>query len=110
MRQSLWRPWAGKLPPSRMTRRDMLDEIADPRTFESAAAASVGARALHALSEHSLTAESGQHSAVIDGDIEAALATLLVSDAAALAELFATVPSVDVARHLWRLLDSVWRS
>ena len=83
--------------------------VADPRTFPAAASAPVLARALYALAEASLTAETGQRADAIDRELRAALAARLEDDGAALASITAGAPSVVVARQLWRALDIAWR-
>jgi hypothetical protein len=83
--------------------------IADPRKFPDRAAAPSAARALHALAEASLAAESGHRSGVIDRELIAALGAALAADGEALAAAIAAAPSVPIARHLWRSLDAAWR-
>jgi hypothetical protein len=85
--------------------------IADPRTFPDVCAAPAATRALYALAEESLAAESGHRSEMIDRALIAALRASLAVDADGdvLAAAIATAPSVATARHLWRALDAAWR-
>ncbi len=75
----------------------------DPRRYSPAAAPAPLAR-LHALTEERLGAPTGDAAVRIDAQLGAALDALLVGEGAALAQLFADVPSAAVHRHLWRLL------
>ena len=79
--------------------------IPDPRVRPEPSAAPPADRALYALSERSLGADTGRESAALDAELRAALAPRLRRDGVALAALFAAVPSVGVARHLWRQLE-----
>ena len=63
--------------------------------------------AIYRQAEASLAAETGQDADAADQAIRAALAARLAGDGALLAALFASAPSVAVARHLWRLLDAL---
>ena len=83
--------------------------LADPRVFADPARASPEDARLYALASDSLAADSRQRAEALDHEIREALAARLRSDGAALAALFAGASAVDVTRHLWRLLDAVWR-
>jgi hypothetical protein len=83
--------------------------VPDPRTFPAATSAPDAARALYALAEASLVAETGQRADAIDAELRAALAAHLAKDGTALAAAFAGSPSVAVTRHMWRALDAAWR-
>ena len=83
--------------------------VPDPRRFPEAESAPAAARALYALAEASLAAETRQRSDAIDRELRAELLVPLADDGAALAAVFSGSPSVAVARHLWRGLDAAWR-
>jgi len=83
--------------------------IPDPRTFADRASAPASARALYALAEASLAAETGQRSDALDRELRAALTARLEENGAVLAATLSGAPSVAVARHLWRALDAAWR-
>ena len=83
--------------------------IPDPRTFADMASAPAPARALYALAEASLEAETGQRADALDRELRAELAVRLEDDGAVLAAAISGAPSVAVARHLWRALDAACR-
>ena len=79
--------------------------VPDPRDFPLTSAASPQARHLYALAEASLAAASGQIADARDAEIDAALVALLAAnDGAGLSAVFASAPSVNIGRHLWRAL------
>lgn len=84
--------------------------VPDPRAFPAIESASAELRALYALAEASLAAESQQRADACDRELRAALAQRLRGDGAALAAALSGAPSVAVTRHLWRALDLVWRA
>ena len=83
--------------------------LADPRVFPDPGAASPDHARLHSLAAASLEAATRQGSDEADRGIRDELARMLAGDGAALEALFADAPSVAVTRHLWRILDAVWR-
>jgi hypothetical protein len=83
--------------------------IPDPRVFPPIESALPDERALYALAETSLAADSRQRSDACDSELRSALGAALERDGARLAALFSHSPSVAVTRHLWRALDAVWR-
>jgi hypothetical protein len=85
------------------------DAVPDPRHFRDAASAPAAARELYALAEGELGAETGQRADAIAHELSAALAARLDGEGPALAAAIEGAPSVSVARHLWRALDSAWR-
>jgi hypothetical protein len=76
----------------------------DPRRYPPAAAAPAPFARLYALTEERLGAPTGDAAVRIDGQLGTALDALLAGEGAALARLFADVPSAAIHRHLWRLL------
>lgn len=78
--------------------------IPDPRAPRDPAPASPDERELYALAEQSLAATTGQVSAASDARIDATLSDWLARDDGRLVQLFDHAPSLDVHRHLWRLL------
>ena len=76
----------------------------DPRRYSPAAAAPAPLARLFAVVEDRLGAATGDAAARIDVQLAAELDVMLAGDGAALAQLFAGVPSAAVYRHLWRLL------
>src|SRR6516165_8371223 len=83
--------------------------VPDPRVFLPIELASPEERALYALAESSLGADSRQDADACDRELRSALASALELDGAKLAALLEHAPSVAVTRHLWRALDGVWR-
>ena len=83
--------------------------VPDPRTFADVASAPASARALYALAEASLEAETGQRSDVLDRALRAELDARLQKEGAGLGAILSGAPSVAVARHLWRAADAAWR-
>jgi hypothetical protein len=85
--------------------------VPDPRVFTPIESAPPEFRALYALAEASLAADSQQHADACDRELRARLAKQLEDDdGAMLAAALSHAPSVAVTRHLWRLLDSAWRA
>ncbi len=82
----------------------------DPRIFPDVASASASARGVYALAEGSLRAKSAQEGKAFDHELRVALHARLVDDGPGLAAILAGAPSIDVARHLWRAVDAVWRN
>jgi len=82
--------------------------IADPRTFPAASPAADDV-ALYALAEACLAADTGRQSDAIALDVRAVLERRLRGAGDALAATLDGVPSVAVARLLWRTLDTAWR-
>lgn len=82
-----------------------LTAIPDPRLFPDPARATPDAQALYAKSVASLAAETALDAAKLDREIQDALAAEISAGGEVLAATIAGAPSVDVARHLWRLLD-----
>jgi len=82
--------------------------VPDPRVFPPIESALPEARALYALAETSLAADSQQRADGCDRELRSALASALERDGAELAAILSHAPSVAVTRHLWRALDSVW--
>jgi hypothetical protein len=83
--------------------------VADPRIFPDADAASPAQSRIYALATQALDAPTRQGAETAERAIREALAHMLAADGDALAALFGCAPSVPVVRHLWRLLDGVWR-
>ena len=83
--------------------------VPDPRVFPSIESAPPEARALYALADASLAADSQQRADACDRKLHSALAAALERDGAELAAVLSQAPSVAVTRHVWRTLDSVWR-
>lgn len=83
--------------------------IADPRVFADIREAPPADATLYTLAAESLGCATAREADALRGDLRAALAAKLQSDGASLAALFDGVPSVDVARALWRELDIAWR-
>jgi hypothetical protein len=87
-----------------------MPEIDDPRTFPDPKAAPAESARMHALAAASQAA-SGRAAAVLDRELEDALAAMLLpGQGGRLAATFATAPSVAIYRHLWRLLVQCERS
>ena len=86
-----------------------LTALRDPRSPPDAAAAPRAQARLHALAAVALAAPTRLGADAADDAIRGELAQMLEADGEALATLFATSPSVAVTRHLWRMLDAVWR-
>ena len=86
-----------------------MEALSDPRIFPDAAAAPGSARALYALAEAALGAETSQRADAIDRELRFALTAQLDEDAAGLAAAIDGAPSVAIARGLWRALDAAWR-
>ena len=84
-------------------------DMPDPRSFPDVASATELARGLYTLAERSLRAETAQHADAFNRELRAALFALLAADGPALAAILAGAPSVEAARHLWRILDASWR-
>ena len=84
--------------------------VPDPRVFPPVESTPPEARALYALAETSLAADSQQSADACDRELGSALAAALTRDGAELAALCSHAPSVAVTRHLWRSLDAVWRN
>jgi hypothetical protein len=79
--------------------------MSDPRTFPDAAAAPPHAAQLHALAAASLDAATGEDAAALDAKCRAILRTLLIpGNGLRLDQAFVAAPSVEIHRHLWRLL------
>src|SRR5262249_44081608 len=83
--------------------------LADPRVFPDPSRAPPEDARLYAQASGALAADSRQRADALDREIREVLALRLRADGDALAALFAGAPSADVTRHLWRLLDAVWR-
>lgn len=86
-----------------------LPAIPDPRVFLDAATAPEPARALYALAQASLGAETVARADAFDRELRARLASGLEADAASIAASITAAPSVAVARHLWRTLEATLR-
>jgi len=86
-----------------------LTALGEPRMPPDAAAAPPAQARLHALATVALAAPTRLSADAADHAIRDALAPMLEADGDALAMVFATSPSVPVTRHLWRILDAVWR-
>ena len=82
-------------------------DLPDPRTWPAAGAASAGALALHRIVNAAIDASTRQAAEGLDAQARRIVAQWIAADASALAEAFATAPSVHVARHLHRLLAEV---
>jgi len=95
------------------TPRDTLDPtphiFSDPRIFPDVASAPEPARVVYALADRALAAETAQEADAVDVKLRAALDALLAGTGSELAGVLAGVPSVSVARHVWRALDAAWR-
>lgn len=78
----------------------------DPRVFVDAAATAEDARC-YSLARASLTAATGSESMRLDRDLAALLSAYLASDGTALARVVSGAPSVDVHRHLLRMLANL---
>lgn len=89
---------------------DPASPVPDPRAFPVIDSAPTELRALYALAEASLTAESQQRADACDRELRGALAQRLRGKGSALAAILSGAPSVAVTRHLWRALDVVWRA
>ncbi len=84
-----------------------MTDIADPRVFP---AAGVAGSPLYALAAESLAETSTARADQIDRAVSAQLVQRLrAGDGRSLAAEFDTVPSVAIARHLWRRLIDAWR-
>jgi hypothetical protein len=83
--------------------------FADPRNFDEA---SVPPRVAqwHALAQASLDAETSSVSASADESLRRALTEALRTQPDTVELAVEHAPSPFVARHLWRLVDSIWRS
>ncbi len=82
--------------------------LPDPRIFPAAADASPECAHCYALATRSLGAATATEADACDGAIASALAEWLrAGDGDALASLFARSPSIDVRRHLGRMLARV---
>ena len=86
-----------------------LTAIPDPRRFADPDLAAPGAQALYAKVAASLSADTALVGAKLDREVQDALAAELGAGGDVLAATIAGAPSVDVARHLWRLLDAAVR-
>ena len=82
-----------------------LTAIPDPRLFPDPTRATPAAQVLYAKAMASLAAETALEAARLDREVQDALAAEIGAGGAMLAATIAGAPSVDVARHLWRLLD-----
>ena len=83
--------------------------LADPRIFPDAAAASPAQARIYTLATQALDAPTRREAQTAERTARDCLAHMLAADGDALAGLFRCAPSVPVTRHLWRLLDGVWR-
>ena len=88
---------------------DAVVEIQDPRVFPDAGSAAPAAAKLHALAAAALDADTGPGARALDRELRSELGRWLDGDGVALAAMFDAAPSVAIARHLWRQLDSTWR-
>lgn len=86
-----------------------LSAIPDPRLFPDPERAGPDARALYAKAAAALAAETALEAAKLDREIQGALAAEISAGGNVLATTIAGAPSIDVARHLWRLLDAAAR-
>jgi len=86
-----------------------MSDLADPRVQPDATASPPAQAHLHALATAALAAPTRLSADALDHAICDELAPMLESDGEALATVFATSPSVPVTRHLWRVLDALWR-
>jgi hypothetical protein len=84
------------------------DELADPRRYPAASAATTEARALFVLAERALAAATAREADAANATIRATMIEWLGTDGRALAEALAAAPSAAVARHLGRVLDAAW--
>lgn len=88
---------------------NLVSAFPDPRVFPAATAAAPADRALYARAEEALAAGTAALAAGADAELRAALAQRIPDDGAALARLLDGAPSVDIARHLWRLVEGMAR-
>jgi hypothetical protein len=82
------------------------NELQDPRIFPDAASAPEPARAVYALAERALSAETAQDADACERELRARLLALLQETGTELAHMLAQSPSVSVTRHVWRALDA----
>ena len=85
------------------------NELPDPRIFPDAASAPEPARAVYALAESALSAETAQDADACERELRARLLALLQGTGDELGRLLAQSPSVSVTRHVWRALDALVR-
>ena len=79
--------------------------IPDPRTFPPADAANAAARALHALADATLGAETGIVADAREAELGERIGAMVdAGDGASLADALATSPSAAIHRHLWRAI------
>jgi hypothetical protein len=81
-----------------------MSPIADPRPSRGLHSASRELLEVYELAQRSLAAASGQESARCDVAITVRLERLLEGDGTSLAALLEHAPSLDIYRHVWRLL------
>lgn len=79
--------------------------IPDPRTYPPADAATAAARALHALADASLGADTGIVADAREAELAGRVGALVdAGDGASLADALASSPSAAIHRHLWRAI------
>ncbi len=89
---------------------NLVSALPDPRVFPDAAAAASDDRDLYSRAQEALAAGTAVLATGADAQLRAALECRLTADGAALARLLDGAPSVDVARHLWRLVEGIARA
>lgn len=88
---------------------NLVSALPDPRVFPAAATAAPADRDLYSRAQEALAAGTAALAAGADFELRAALERRLPADGEALARLLDGAPSVDVARHLWRLIEGIAR-
>lgn len=87
-----------------------LSDLADPRVWSDAPAAGAASAEVHVAVASAIDAHTRQDADRHDADARRLLLQMLqASRTDALADAFASAPSVAVARHLWRLLAEIER-
>jgi hypothetical protein len=87
-----------------------IDDLPDPRLFPGARVDAGAAAPLYAAAAGAIEASTGREADRCDAQATRLLRASLAADGPALAQAFASAPSVAVARHLWRLLAALERA
>jgi hypothetical protein len=88
---------------------NLVSALPDPRVFPDADAAPPDDRELYLHAQEALAAGTSVIAAAADAELRAALQARLPAGGEPLARLLDAAPSVDVARHLWRLVEGLAR-